>query len=231
MLGPIVNAIAIVVCSLVGLLLSKVLGHSIPDRYQDTIMKALGLAVIYIGISGAFKSQESLVLILSLVLGAVLGEALNIDRAMNRLGGFAERKLGFSGGNFTKGFVSATIIFCTGSMAIVGSMESGLSGNHEMLFAKSILDGTICIVFAYRLGIGVAFSAIPVLLYQGAIALAAMGAAGFIPEAVIVEMSAAGSLVVAAIGFNFLELREIRVANLVPAVFMPWILLSIAALF
>lgn len=231
MLGPIVNAVTIVICSLFGILLSKTFGKSIPDRFQETIMKGLGLTVIYIGISGALESKESLILILSVVLGAVVGEAMNIDKGMRWLGDWTEKKLGFSGGGFTKGFVSATIIFCTGSMAIVGSMESGLMGDHEMLFAKSILDGTICIVFAYRLGIGVAFSAIPVLVYQGGIALIAMGAAGFIPDPIIVEMSATGSVVVAAIGFNFLEVKEIRVANLIPAVFLPWLLMSIQGLF
>jgi len=231
MLGPIVNAVTIVVCSLFGILLSKAFGKNIPDRFQETIMKGLGLTVIYIGISGALASKESLIMILSVVLGAVVGEALNIDKGMRWLGDWTEKKLGFSGGGFTKGFVSATIIFCTGSMAIVGSMESGLMGDNQMLFAKSILDGTICIVFAYRLGIGVAFSAIPVLLYQSGIALIAMSAAGFIPDPIIVEMAATGSVVVAAIGFNFLEIKEIRVANLIPAVFMPWLLMSIQALF
>lgn len=231
MLGPIVNAVTIVICSLFGILLAKAFGKSIPDRFQETIMKGLGLTVIYIGISGALASKESLIMILSVVLGAVVGEALNIDKGMRFLGDWTEKKLGFSGGGFTKGFVSATIIFCTGSMAIVGSMESGLMGDNQMLFAKSILDGTICIVFAYRLGIGVAFSAIPVLLYQGGIALIAMSAAGFIPDAIIVEMAATGSVIVAAIGFNFLEVKEIRVANLIPAVFMPWLLMSIQALF
>jgi uncharacterized protein len=231
MLGPIVNAVTIVICSLFGILLSRTFGKNIPDRFQETIMKGLGLTVIYIGISGALQSKESLIMILSVVLGAVVGEALNIDKGMRWLGDWTEKKLGFSGGGFTKGFVSATIIFCTGSMAIVGSMESGLMGDNQMLFAKSILDGTICIVFAYRLGIGVAFSAVPVLIYQGGIALIAMSAAGFIPDAIIVEMAATGSIVVAAIGFNFLELKEIRVANLIPAVFMPWLLMSIQSLF
>lgn len=231
MLGPIVNAVAIVICSLVGMLLAKSFGKSIPDRFQETIMKGLGLTVIYIGISGSLQSKESLVMILSIVLGAIIGEILNIDRGMRWLGDWTEKKLGFSGGGFTKGFVSATIIFCTGSMAIVGAMESGLMGDHQMLFAKSILDGTICIVFAYRMGIGVAFSAVPVLLYEGAIALISMGAAGFIPDPIIVEMSATGSLVVAAIGFNFLDIKEIRVANLIPAVFMPWLIMSIQGLF
>jgi len=253
MLGPIVNAAAIIGCSLAGLLLSKILGESVPDRIQHIIMKALGLAVIYIGISGAMESTHSLVLILSMVIGSIIGEAINIDRAMNRLGEWTEKKLGLSkqeefesddpefvlehtgkrrsGSYFTKGFVSATIIFCTGSMAIVGAMQSGLMGDHEMLFAKSILDGTICILFAYQMGIGVAFSAVPTFIYEGLIAFVSMKAAGFVPADMIVEMGASGSLIIAAIGFNFLDIKEIKAANMIPAVFMPCLIMGIQNLF
>jgi len=234
MLGPLVNAAVIIGCSLLGMLLSGILGKNVPDRFRETVMKALGLAVIYIGISGALKSEHDLVLILSLVTGAVAGELMNIDRGMNWLGRWLERKTGFaekdSGGDFARGFVSATIIFCTGSMAIVGAMQSGLMNDYDMLFAKSILDGTLCIVFACEMGIGVAFAAVPTFLYEGAIAFISMQAAGFVPDAMITEMGAAGSLVVAAIGFNFLGIKEIKVANMIPAVFMPCLIMGIQGL-
>jgi uncharacterized membrane protein YqgA involved in biofilm formation len=132
-----------------------------------------------------------------------------------------------SGGTFAKGFVSASILFCTGSMAIVGSMQSGLQGNHETLFAKSILDGSISLVFGASMGVGVAFAALPVLVYQAGIALAAMAVKDLLSPEIIREMSAVGNLLVAAIGFNFLELKEIRVANLIPAVFIPWVYLGL----
>jgi uncharacterized membrane protein YqgA involved in biofilm formation len=167
---------------------------------------------------------------MSLVVGAVIGELINIDRLMNRFGDWAERKLKMSGGGFSKGFVSASILFCTGSMAIVGSMQSGLQGNHETLFAKSILDGSISIVFGASLGIGVAFAALPVLIYQGGIALVSMFIKDFLTADIIREMSAVGSLLVAALGFNFLSLKEIRVANLIPAVFIPWIYMTAESL-
>jgi uncharacterized membrane protein YqgA involved in biofilm formation len=150
---------------------------------------------------------------------------------MNRFGAWAERRLGMSGGSFSKGFVSASILFCTGSMAIVGSMQSGLLGNHETLFAKSILDGSISVVFAASMGVGVIFSALPVFVYQGAIALASMAIKDFLTADIIREMSAVGSLLVAALGFNFLGVKEIKVANLIPAIFIPWIYMAIEKLF
>ncbi|MGL4483871.1 MAG: DUF554 domain-containing protein [Anaerovoracaceae bacterium] len=245
MLGPIVNAIAIIVTSLIGVLIAKIFGKGIPERVREIIMKALGLAVIYIGINGAIGSKEPLVLIFSLVIGAIIGEIINIDKGMKNFGLWTEKKLS-SGkksptvafgnevsetSNFAKGFNSASIIFCSGSMAIVGAMESGLMNNHEMLFAKSVLDGFICIVFAYEMGIGVAFSAIPVFIYEGGIALAAIFAKDFIPMDVVIEMSAVGSLVIAGIGFNFLGVKEIKVANLIPAVFMPPLIMWVISLF
>jgi uncharacterized membrane protein YqgA involved in biofilm formation len=173
---------------------------------------------------------------MSMVAGAVIGELLDIDALMNRLGALAARVLPGTAGTadtesaaavFSRGFVAASVLFCSGSMAVVGSMQSGLRGNHELLFAKSILDGSIALVFGASLGIGVAFSCLPVLVYQGGIALLARLVSGALDEAAIREMSAVGSLVMAAIGLNFLEIKEIKVANLVPAVFVPLVLIGV----
>ncbi|MDR0584395.1 MAG: DUF554 domain-containing protein [Treponema sp.] len=232
MLGPLVNALVVIVCSLAGCFLIR----GIPDRFEDLIKKAIGLSVIFVGIRGALENERILLLIMSMVAGAVIGELINIDKWMNRLGLWAEKKLGLSGGaanskrNFSKGFVSASIIFCSGSMAIVGSMQSGLQGNHETLFAKSILDGSISLVFGASLGIGVAFSALPVLLYEGAIVLASLVIRDYLAPEIIREMSAVGSLIIAGIGFNFLGVKEIKVANLIPAMFIPWAYLAFMSL-
>ena len=244
MLGPTVNALAIVVCALAGCFLIK----GIPPGVEEIIKKAIGLSIIFVGIKGALDNQHVLLLILSMVIGAVLGELINIDAFMNRLGAWAERRLGLgqaaphaaanaagaavvttvkSGRSFAKGFVTASILYCSGSMAIVGSMQSGLQGNHELLFAKSILDGVISIVFAASMGIGVVFSAVPVFIYQAGIALASMALKSFLTPDMIREMSAVGSLVVAAIGFNFLEIKEIKVANLIPAIFVPLVYFAV----
>jgi uncharacterized membrane protein YqgA involved in biofilm formation len=226
MLGPVVNAAAIVVCALAG----RFLVRSIPERFEEIVKKAIGLSIIYVGLKGAMDNRRVLLLIMSMVVGAVIGELVNIDGLMNRFGGWTERKLRMSGGTFARGFVSAAILFCTGSMAIVGSMQSGLQGNHETLYAKSILDGSISLVFGASMGIGVAFAAVPVLVYQAGIALAAMTVKDLLSPEIIREMSAVGNLLVAAIGFNFLGVKEIRVANLIPAVFIPWAYLGLETL-
>jgi uncharacterized membrane protein YqgA involved in biofilm formation len=230
MLGPLVNAVVIIVCGLLGCFLIK----GIPARFEEILKKAIGLSILFVGIKGALEGESVLLLILSMVAGAALGELINIDRFMNLLGLWAEKRLGMSapvantdtgGRSFAKGFASASILFCTGAMAIVGSIESGLTGNHEILFAKSILDGAISIVFGASLGIGVAFSAIPVFTYQAGIVLASMAVRDLLTPEIIREMSAVGSLLVAAIGFNFLGAKEIKVANFIPAIFIPLVVM------
>lgn len=231
MLGPIVNAVVILVCSLAGCFLIR----GIPERFETILKKAAGLSVIYVGIKGSLDNELPLLLIMSLVGGALIGELINIDKWMNRLGLWAEKRLGAKAvpgkGSFSKGFVTASVLFCTGSMAIVGSMQSGLLGNHDTLFAKSVLDGAMSLVFGASLGLGTAFSALPVLIYQGGIALASMAVREALSPEIIREMSAVGSLLVAALGFNFLEIKEIKVANLIPAVFIPWAYFALTGLF
>jgi uncharacterized membrane protein YqgA involved in biofilm formation len=232
MLGPVVNAAAIVIFSLIGAFLIR----GIPGRIEEIIKKAIGLSIIFLGIHGAFDNEKMLLLIMSMVFGGIIGELINIDKWMNNLGLWAEKKLNIkeaaaSGRSFSKGFVSASILFCTGSMAIIGSMQSGLQGNHQILLAKSIMDGSMSLVFGASLGIGAAFSALPVLLYQGGIALASTFIRDYMNPEIIREMSAVGSLIIAGIGFNFLGVKEIKVANLIPAMFIPCIYLSVAGLF
>ena len=235
MLGPLVNAAVVIVCSLIGCFLIK----GIPIRFEEHIKKALGLAIMFVGIKGALENENILLLIMSLAIGSLIGELINIDKWMNSLGLWAEKKLKLKKPetvesapkhNFSKGFVSASILFCSGSMAIIGSMQSGLQGNHEILFAKSILDGTISLIFGASFGIGTAFSALPVLLYQGGITLASQAVSGYLTEEIIREMSATGSLIIAGIGFNFLGIKEIKIANMIPAVFIPFIWLTLTGI-
>ncbi|MBE6020271.1 MAG: DUF554 domain-containing protein [Firmicutes bacterium] len=215
--GTIVNAAAIVVCAILGTFIIK----NVPERFNEIIIKAVGLSVLFVGLSGAFDNENVMLLIISMVVGSIIGEFIDIDGKMNKLGDLAEKKLGFGEGSFSKGFVTASILFCTGSMAIVGAMNSGLSLDHNMLFAKSILDGVISIVFAGTMGIGVAFSAIPILIYEGGITLIASFVGEFMTQQMITEMSAVGSLIIAGIGFNFLDIKQIKVANMIPAMFVP----------
>jgi uncharacterized membrane protein YqgA involved in biofilm formation len=227
MLGPLVNAAAVIVGALAG----KFIFRNVPPRVEEIIIKAIAIALIYIGVTGAMGNERIMLLILSLIIGSVIGELIGIDKGMNRIGTWAESKLGFGEGNFSKGFVTASILFCTGSMAIVGSLESGLAGNHEMLFAKSVLDGVMSIVFASQMGWGVLFSFIPVLLYEGAITLGASFVKGFLTAQIISEMSAVGSLLIAIIGFNFMGVKEIKVANMIPAIFIPLAYIALENLF
>ncbi len=215
--GTLVNGAAIALCGAGGAYVIK----NVPERYNDILIKAVGLAVLFIGISGALENKHIMLLIMSMVIGSLIGEWIDIDGKMNRFGKYIERKLGFGEGNFSKGFVSSSILFCTGAMAIVGAMNSGLLLDHNMLYAKSILDGVIALVFAGTMGAGVAFSSIPVILYEGIIAVTAAFAGNFMPTEMISEMSAAGSLIIAGIGFNFLGMKPIKVANMIPAMFIP----------
>jgi len=231
MLGPTVNALVIVVCGLVGCFLLR----GIPPRFEDIIKKAIGLAVIFIGIRGALDSQRVWLLILSMACGAAIGELIGIDNLMNRLGLWVEKRLGIksdaTGRSFSKGFVSASLLFCGGSMAIVGSMQSGLMGNHEILFSKSVIDGATSIVFAASMGIGVAFSAIPVFVYQSFIVLTSIAIKDFLTVEIIREMSGVGSLIVAAIGYNLFSDKDVKVANFIPAIFIPLVFMVVEGFF
>jgi len=217
MLGTVVNAVAIIVGSLIGLLFRG----GIPEKYGRIMKHAIGLAVILIGIKTALATDDLIIVIVSLALGSVLGELLGIEERLenlgSRLGGlFAEK-----GEGFAKGFVMASLLYCVGAMAIVGSLESGLSGTHRTLFAKALLDGIGSILFASTLGIGVLFSAAPVFVYQGSITLAASGLKPYLIPAVVAQMSAVGGLLILAIGLNLLDIKKIKIGNMLPAIFIP----------
>lgn len=229
MLGTIVNTVAILIGSIVGLFLKG----GISKRFDDAIMKALGLSVLYIGISGSLKSTDTLLLILSLIIGVIIGEVVDLDKALGILGQKIEtrfKKLN-KGGSIAEGFVSASLLFCIGSMAIVGAIQSGLEGNHEMLFVKSMLDGITSIIYASSMGIGVAFSAVAVFLYQGVITIAAGFLGSILTQPQIVNIGAIGSVVIMALGLNLLKITKIKVANFLPALFIPMIYYIVQSLF
>lgn len=224
--GTIVNGLAIIVASLIGLLV-----RNIPEQMKTTIMQALALAVIVLGIGMTLKSEQFLIVIGSLVLGGIVGEKLDLEGGLNRLGAWIEFKVGAKeNGSVAKGFVTATLIYVVGAMAILGALDSGLRGDHSVLFTKSMLDGFSAIIFTSTLGIGVIFSAIPVVLYQGGIALLATQINQFIPEvlmnAFITEMTATGGVMIVAIGLNILGIIHIRVANLLPSIVVVAVLVT-----
>lgn len=226
MLGTWVNAAAILLGGALGLLLRG----GIPQRLRETVMQGLGLCVAVIGILGAIETQNIMIIIVSTVLGGLLGEGIGIEKGMEAFGQRAQRLLlrGRSDqGNFAQGFLTASLVFCVGAMAIVGALDGGLRGAHETLYAKSMLDGVASIFFASAMGPGVLLSALPVLVYQGVIALSAQAVAPLLSEAAMREMSAVGGMLILGIGLNMLDIAKIRVGNLLPAIFIPLIYLAV----
>ena len=222
MIGTLINCAAIILGSAVGLLFRK----GMKKKISDTVMQGVGLCVILIGLSGALETQNTLLVIISMVIGGVVGAWIDIDDKMNRLGAFAQRKLtreGDEGNTFAKGFVTASLIFCVGAMAVVGALDSGIRGDHSTLIAKSMLDGITSMILASTLGIGVMLSAVPILLYQGGIALLGTVIAPFLSTEVITEMSAVGGLLITGIGINMTLEKDLKVANLLPAILVPFL--------
>lgn len=238
--GTIINALAILAGSLAGLALRAVTSRSavkkpagtepLGHRLQTIIMQGVALCVLYIGISGSFKGQNTLIAILSIALGAVIGESLELDRRIHALGDWVQARVSRllptreGAPSISDGFVTASLLFCVGAMAIVGALENGLTGNYDTLKAKSVLDGISSIVFASSMGVGVSFSAVAILLYQGSISLLAGLLSPLLGEAVIAEMTCVGSLLIVALGLNMLNVTHIKVMNLVPAIFLPILL-------
>ena len=214
MIGTLINCAAIVLGTCLGLLL------------QRGMKPAVSHTVMLIGLRGAIETDNTLLVILSMVLGGVAGALIDIDGKMNRLGQWAQRKLtrGEGEGNtFAKGFVTASLVYCVGAMAVVGALDSGIRGDHSTLIAKAALDGVTAVIFASSLGIGVMLSAVPVFVYQGAIALLGNAVAPLLSDAVITEMSAVGGLLIMGIGVNMLLEKDIKVANLLPAIVVPFL--------
>lgn len=217
MLGTVVNALTIIAGSLIGLLFRG----GIPRRFSTIITHAIGLAVVLIGIRIALKADDILIVIVSLALGGVIGESIGIEARLERLGKWLGGKFSGDIEGISRGFVSASLLYCVGAMAIVGSMESGLTGNHQTLYAKSILDGVSSILFASSLGIGVLFSAVSVFVYQGIITISAFLIKPFLLPEVVAQMSAVGGLLIFAIGLGLLDLAKIKIGNLLPGIFIP----------
>lgn len=231
-LGVIVNGLVIVGASLAALILKNFImkfdKNNKVEKVSDTIMSGLALCIIYMGISGALECQHVLICIISMVVGGLIGELIDIDKGLNSLGDKIEEKLNKGKTDVSKekvsisqGFVSASLLFCVGAMAVVGALNSGLFGNNDTLFAKSALDGVSSFLFSLTMGIGVLLSAVAVFLYEGLIACGAFLLKGVLSTAVITEMNAVGSLLILALGINMILKANIKVANLLPAMFVP----------
>lgn len=216
MLGVIANVITVLIGSTVGMLFSKL----ISEKYTNAIMVAIGLCTIYIGVDGALAGDNTLVLIISLAIGTALGTLLDIDGRINTLGSFIEEH--FNKGNSKKssvaqGFVTASLLFCIGSMTIVGSLNAGINGDNTLLFTKAILDLISSCVLASSLGIGVMCASVFVLIFQGALVLFAQFIGPFLTPATQAELICVGSVMIIALGLNLIGVTKIKVANMLPA--------------
>lgn len=217
--GVLINAAAVVAGGVLGTLG----GRFMPEKMKQTVLAATGLVSIGIGISGAIGSSNQLIPILSLVIGAVIGELLHIEDGVTRAGDWLQKRFGKSG-SITEGFVTGSLVFAVGAMAVMGSLESGLKNDHTILMTKSVIDMAGSVAFAGSLGIGVAFSALSILVLEGTVTLLASLLTGVLTDAVITEISVTGSLIIIGVGLNVLGLTKLRIMNMTPALLLPILL-------
>lgn len=216
MLGTIVNTLAILAGCAIGLLLKR----GINEKVTDAIMKGISLCVIYIGIDGMLEGSKTLAVIIAMALGAAIGTLLDLNGKMEKLGKMIEGRISNGGAGIAQGFVTASLIYCVGAMAVVGSLQSGLNGDHSMLYTKALLDGISAMVLTASLGAGVGLSAASVFVYQGALTLLAGLIAPVLSDAVVAEMTCVGSILIAALGLNMLGVAKLKVMDYVPAIFI-----------
>ncbi|SFD71065.1 hypothetical protein SAMN05216238_103248 [Lentibacillus persicus] len=230
--GTIVNGVCIIAGSLIGLFFTN-----IPERYKQTVMHGIGLAVILIGLQMALSTEAIIVVLLSLLTGAIIGEFIHLEEGLNRLGDWIGGKFTTSTDDISvaQGFITASLVFVIGALSVIGALDGGLRGDHEVLITKGVIDGFVALVLTTTLGFGVIFSVIPVVLYQGSIALLATQINQWVPEdflnGLIGELTAVGGLMIVAIGFNLLKIIQIRVGNLLPSILTVGIVYYIYLLF
>lgn len=241
-LGTLVNFFAVLVCGILGMLVKK----GVPERISNALQQAMAICVIYIGIDGILEAAPQvagenfllsnglvkvLIMVISMGLGTLIGELIDIDKWVNRLGEKLEKKFASNGekGKFAEGFVSCSMLFCVGAMTVNGAFQDAL-GKPDLLIAKSVIDGIMCFVMASTLGIGCAASSVFVLVYQGILTLIGLFVANILPATSIAYMSATGSLIVILIGTNMLGATKVRTANMTPAIFLPAIIWPVFSL-
>jgi uncharacterized protein len=218
--GTIVNILTVIAGSLIGYFF-----HSkLPQRFVKIIFQAIGLFTIYIGFTMTMKTGELLILIFSMVIGSILGEWADLDKHINRLGNWVKKKIKSDNDNFSEGMITAFLLFCMGSMTILGAFNEGTQGNSDLLVAKSVMDGFSSLALASALGIGVLFSIFPLLVFQGGLTLLAMWLGNLMPGPVINEMTAAGGLMLVGLGFSIMEIKKIKVINMLPSLIVAVVL-------
>lgn len=223
MIAVVCNALAVLLGGVIGILFKKI----IPDSFSDIIQKGMGLVSLYIGITGMMVGQYTLVMIICLVIGALLGEGFQLEQRFDAFSHRIEEKLDARGGksNFAQGFVTTSFMMCVGAMTVVGSLNAGLNHDYTLLFTKTAMDGVSSIMFTASMGIGAICAAGPILIIQGGLVLLAGFLQPFLTDVVIGEMTCVGSLLIIALGLNLTGAAKLKVLNYMPAVFLPIVVL------
>ena len=219
-IGTIANSLAIIVGSSLGIIFHR----EFPQKIKAIIFEAIGLSIIIIGIQMALKVEDLLVFIFSILIGGIIGEAIDLEKHFENFGNLLKEKIGSENKRFTHGFLTSSLLFCVGSMAIVGSLNDGLRGDHSLLFTKSILDGFTSLALASTYGIGVLFSFIPILLYQGGITILSVQLQGLLSNLLVAQLTAVGGVLILGLGINLLEIKKIKITNLLPSLLIVIIL-------
>lgn len=215
-MGTLFNAITVIVGSCIGLLIRR----RLPKRFIEVVFAGLGLFTIFLGISMALKSKEMLLMVFALVLGGLLGEAIQIEQGLNRLSNKLKQRINSKNNQFTEGLTTAFMLFCVGSLTILGAFEEGLGNKPNLLITKGVMDGFSSIALSTAFGIGVLFSVIPLVLYQGSLTFFASFLAPVLSEVIITELSAVGGVMIVGIGINILEIKKLPVVNMLPALLL-----------
>ena len=213
MTGTIINAVAIIIGSLIGIAINK----KLPERFIKIVFQAIGLFTLFIGVYMALKTENLFLMVISIVTGAILGEWINIDKYINRFGDRMKNRLKSNNSKFSEGLVTAFLLFCMGSVTILGAIEEGLGGKPNLLLAKSVLDGVSSVALAAALGFGVAFSVIPLLIYQGGLTFLAAYFGDYFAESIINELTGVGGLMLIGLALNILEIKKLKILNMLPA--------------
>ncbi len=225
MQGTLINVTGVIIGSIIGLTI-----HSrLPQRIITTTFQGIGLFTIVLGVTMAVKTTNFLLMIVSIVTGSIVGELINIEAALNKLSEKIRKKTQFANDKFSEGFITSSLMFCIGSMAILGALEEGLGGTPHLLMAKSVLDGFCSLVLAASLGVGVIFSAVPLLIYQGGLTLFASSLQGSLTESIINELTSVGGLLLIGLGIDILEIKKLKIMNMLPSlavvVVLAWLFL------
>lgn len=223
MIGTLVNAGAVIVGGAVGMMFNK----SMPERFKTIYFQAVGLFTMAMGIGMVYNIQNILIVVSSVAVGALLGEWMNIERAVDRLSEYLRKKLRIGNEKFSEGLVASFLLFCIGAMTIVGAIDEGTGRSSEVLFTKSLMDGFSALLLASAFGLGVIFSSVPLLIFQGGITLLAMSASHFFTPEIIAGLTSTGGILLIGLGINILEIKKLRIMNMIPALLVVVVLLSI----